>query len=386
MSVSLIESILWRRARPHVSFRVRPDRIVRSTVALQERRFVPDETYFEIFLSQMFLRDRREYLRSYVPTASFLTEFTFQGDRRVLPFVVGRQLLPRVPDVDRAEPVEFRNIRIAGPFPYEGEALTLFAGLFRTVERDWARGALALLESVAKAFDVTRISAYLKVAGPLYEGVQALLGMADVELRVGLRRSYHRAEGPGDDVEPPDDVLAPAFEVLLGPGAQPVDESERRRYWVINDRLLYGESESTAKPYTRTDFMLTRTTPLRARDDFRKFDFHAVHWTATSEHIWAGRKAAARESFMACSSGVANSVDLLPSQRRNLHRYYGDLYAQETKEYEAARRRAAGQRFAGSEGPARVTEAQLRAVALGTPGVRARASAAAGRGSRRAPA
>src|SRR4051794_32369251 len=82
--------------------------------------FAPDATYIELRLTQMHLRDRREYWQEFIPLTSVLTELTFAGERQVIPFVVGPELLKGAQLFSGSDEAEYLDHRLAGPYPYTG--------------------------------------------------------------------------------------------------------------------------------------------------------------------------------------------------------------------------------------------------------------------------
>jgi hypothetical protein len=206
-----VDVIRRREGATSTSFSIHPHRLLGSGSTRDAPAFVPGQTYFEIRSSQMYLQYDREWWRTFNPLGSFLAEFLFAGAQRTVPFVVGPELLEGAFHVKDGSRIEYQNIRVAGPYPYVGDELQLFAGLFRVETSNWANRALSLLETVAKAFDVTKLTSYITIAGPLVDGIQGLLGMEGVELRMGVDRAYTQ---PPDGAGPsalPREALQPAF-------------------------------------------------------------------------------------------------------------------------------------------------------------------------------
>ena len=82
----------------------------------------PRESYFEVRLSEMFLRDKRRYWAQYIPFVVVLTEVlhdheTIEATREALPFLVTNHILGPVEQHVGDDQVEYRNTRVAGPLP-----------------------------------------------------------------------------------------------------------------------------------------------------------------------------------------------------------------------------------------------------------------------------
>lgn len=311
------------------AFRIAPDRILRTDTSRETKQFIPRATYFELRLTQMFIQFQREYWRDFIPMASMMTEFIFAGQRQVIPFIVGPERLASAQQVARGDQVEYYNTRVAGPYPYQGDDVSLFAGLFRVEVNNWARRTLSLFETVAEAFDPTRLSSYLNIARPLLTGLEGFLGMKEVEMRLGRQKAYMQqgsATMPADDTS--SDLLQPAFEVHLRDAVEKYPPQERRKFWVVESRLFYGDSERSLRPYTDADFMLIRFVPLAVRNDYTTFDFHKLHWKAVEENFANGDEEAAKQAFRLLAVSLAQSDDIVDAQRRALVMEYRNMYAQ----------------------------------------------------------
>ncbi len=98
---NLLDDLLRDKTVTYTHFRIGPDRLAKVDTSQQASRFIPRQTYFEIRLSQMYLRDQREYWRDFQPLASIMPEFIFTGERRTVPVVVGPERLERAQKVRR---------------------------------------------------------------------------------------------------------------------------------------------------------------------------------------------------------------------------------------------------------------------------------------------
>lgn len=365
-SISLkdfVDGILRKKNVRTAAFRIDPDRVLDGVDGNDAERFVKEQTYFEIRLSQMYLRDAREYWREFVPLGSILTEFLYDGERRVVPTVVGPALLKAVAEAKEDDRVEYLNTRVAGPYPYEGDDLTLFVGLFRIETTNWAAAALSMLETVAKVFDTTKLSASISVAGPLVEGVEGLLGMDEVEMRMGKRHAYESAaDGGAVGAQVPETLLAPAYEVLINRAE--LYEDERRRFWVKNGRLHVGASKDKLSPYGDADFALYRLQPLTSRDDYTTFDFERIHWKKVENHIWEGRAEEAQKAFRLLAVNLVECPDIVRPHRNALLRMYKQRMEDELARADEILSNGGPLAFDEAAGPAVLGESDFRQAVL----------------------
>jgi hypothetical protein len=356
---NLFDSLRHSPSAVFTSFKIDDEQVLDRDASGQPMGFVPEETYFEIRLSQMNLRYDREYWRQFVPLASLMTQFLYAGERRTVPFVVGPDLLADISQLSKGDQVEFRNIRVAGPYPYAGDDIELFAGLFRVVTGDWAKPVLSLLELVTKAFDISKISSFVSVTEPLVNGIEALFGMRDFEARMAM---YVHLTTPPDDTAQrlPETVMQPGFHVLIGATAMPVGENKRQAFRIRDGKLWCPDDAGRLVEYNKADFMLFQIIPLRSRPDYSTFDFHKTYWPKVVEHIWNGNPDAARQALRLLAANLVQCQDITVPHRNRLLSMYKKKFDEELANHEffdeAA---AAGQGFQGSP-QVSLSEAELR--------------------------
>ncbi len=330
----LWNSLIREKTFTTAAFRIASDRVLRTDTSRETRGFVPRATYFELRLSQMFLQYQREYWRDFIPMASMMTEFIFNGSRTTIPIMIGPERLSSAQQVARGDMVDYFNTRVAGPYPYQGDDISLFAGLFRVEVNNWAKRTLSLIETVAEAFDPTRLSSYINIARPLLTGLEGFLGMKEVEMRMGRQKAYMQQmerTAPADNAAA--DVLQPAFEVHIRAESSQFSPAERRKFWIYENRLFYGDNENTIRPYSSADFMLLRFVPLATRNDFVTFDFHKIHWKKTEEFLAQGDEESARQEFRLLAVALARSEDIVDSQRRLLAQQYRKMFLEARETY-----------------------------------------------------
>ena len=325
--LDVLDRIVRGRSEPQASFTITPDHVLDEQEEGEELFLKPQASYFEIRLKQMHLRDQREYWRSFRPFATFVSSFLHAGKRWEVPFVVGPEMLGEAVKLQDGDRVEYLNTRVAGPFPYEGDDLRLFVGLARVEVNNWAERALGLLEIFAKAFDPSKLSIYLNVAGPLVSGLESFLGMQDVELRLGTTRDYQEPRGRGG-IKP--NSLQQRYEVQLNLPDDQVDQAAREtKFWVKEGRLFYGKWEDSIRPYRDADFLLYQLQPLSERSDYTSFDFHRVYWQEVLKAIWDGNEQGAWQKLRLMAANLALCPDIVRPQRNVLLGMYRQQFDEE---------------------------------------------------------
>ena len=284
-----------------------------------------NKAYFELRISDQFLRYKKEYWQGFIPLTLVLSEFQYDGQRRSVPFVVGPKLLEALEDkLEGDEWVRYRNTRVAGPIPYRGDDVSIFVGLFRAQTGDnWARQALSFLESIVKVFDVSRLSNYLKITDPLMDAIEGFLGIGDqMELRVGQRESFT------DPASNPFNALTPGYYVLLPQDPGMPHES----FWMKDNQLHVGEDERQLTPYMDQDYVLYQIIGSKTRNDYTGFEFHK-QWEKVQEQIWQGNEKTAKDNYLNLVGLIRRNPDLIPEQMNKLSLYYKGLFEAESAIY-----------------------------------------------------
>jgi hypothetical protein len=274
--------------------------------------FVKDHDYFQVRFNQIFLSDRRQWWSDYEPMAFAVTEFIYDKSVQVVPFMVGPSLIERYGQRVPAGML-FQNTRVAGLHPYRGGRLTTTVMLFRVRRADQARSLLHIAENTVSVLDFSvALTMYVKLAGVLLDGLEALFGMDAVQPVAGLRREFDPDAG---------DVLAPGYFALVDPhdpGFSP------ERLWVRDHQLLTGDSLATAVPFTGGDFVLYSLVRSAERSDDSMLPFYPQYERALEEarHSDANSWLRARADDAALWQTVLTSPDLTRSHAEKMAQQY----------------------------------------------------------------
>jgi hypothetical protein len=278
--------------------------------------FVVDESYFRISLSEMFLKDRREYWNQYLPFAVLVGEFSYDNTWHSIPIFIGKDLLKSIEKYIEGEYVEYRNATVLGPLPYMGGGLSLFLGLCRVRSSDLAEGMLTIVGDVAHTFDVVGLTRYLDIAAPLARGIEKMMGMRDVELRLGVRRVFDDSGEMG---------LRPSqFAYINSPNETLLPSN----LWVKDGCLHYGVGKP-GKRFTDADYCLLRIENLPTRD-FSTLHF-AKTWKEIKNQIWGNEPAKAAATFLSFAQEMATSPELTQRHRFDLMRLFKANFEKEVE-------------------------------------------------------
>lgn len=274
----------------------------------------PKESYFEVRLSEMFLRDRREYWARYIPFVVVLTEVLHdheitEAKREAFPFLVTKHILSPVENHVGDEYVEYRNTRVAGPLPYMGDDVDLFVGLYGARASDVSEKLFEFLGNVLGIVDGGGLSAYLNVARNLKDSLSSLLNIDGTKYRLGTRDSFtNRAGDPGEFKE-----------CYLAYINCPEKVLKKEELWVKDHRLRIGTRQAH-EAFQKYDYCLIRINEQKQRNH-ESLPFHKI-WKQIEDWIIQGRHAEADVIFRHLVQSVARSPDLTKRHRIDLQLIY----------------------------------------------------------------
>lgn len=313
-------SRIWNKIRGskailYPTFKVSEKRVINGTKSVSIK---PRKNYFEISLTEQFLRDKREYWKEYIPLTVFLTDFIYDDKRSSFPFIVGPDLLKNIEQLEGNESIRYKNTRIVGPTPYRGDNVAIFSGLFRIKSKNWAAQTISLLENVAKAFDATKLTSYINIADPLLNSIENFFGMGDdTQLRIGQRREFKDPE-----IHNTTDTFSSGYWIMLRKDQKDVDKN---KFWVKDNELYYGTNKGNIKPYRENDFILFEINASDKRNDYETFDFHD-HWESAREALINGELSQAEKQFRMFTVGLYNCKDIIEDQKQQLLVFYAGMF------------------------------------------------------------
>jgi hypothetical protein len=275
--------------------------------------FKPDQNYFQVRVNEMFLEFGRQWFSTYLPLVTFISEFTYNREPEVVPFVVGPGMIEDKGTKLPNQGMLFTNTRVAGLHPYRGGRITMTAILYRTERTNYARNLLTVVENAVGILDMaTSLGMYTKIASVVLDGLEALFNTGDTEPIVGWRQEFDPDAG---------DKLKPGYFVLIN---QPEAEIDQNKIWVRDDKLYYGDSLNSAKPYRAADYVLYSLVQTSERTDIEMLPFQDL-WDRVrqdaeqpSETHWKSAKA----NMMSLYQSLTASPDLTAAQAKALANSY----------------------------------------------------------------
>ncbi len=289
-----------------------------------DKLFEIDNSYFQITLSEMFLKNDREYFIEYIPFTVFLTNFIYNNEKDgIYPFIAGNDTLGEIAKYVGKEYIEIRNTNVVGPVPYMGGDISLFVGLFGTKANDLTKVLFSMVEKSIKAFDVTSLTNYLTLSEPLRNGITGLLGLNEVDFRLGNQNRFSLTGAEGSE-------LRDCYLVYIN---IPEGNVSKDTFWVDNGRLHAGKDAQSAKPFNDADYCLVKIGRLSRRNDYLALPFNK-HWKAAKDFLWNGDNPLhADRAFSALTAEIATSPDLTTGHRGRLTIAYMANFEKEVELY-----------------------------------------------------
>lgn len=212
--------------------------------------FTAGQSYFEIRLIEMYLASARKLWRELYPMLhSYIDYGAFEQNS-----IAGPGQLPQLGDTN-LDRVGSLNQLLMGPIPFDGEEITLLAGLYAMPGHDAVKALIDALSALA-SFSPGIYAQTLPLASIVTTGIESLLGLDQATLQLGVRDSF------SDGLQP----FTSGYFMAIGAPAANVDPAQ---LWLVNGRLLKGSNAISAAPYSDHDYMVIAIERIDARDDWQ---------------------------------------------------------------------------------------------------------------------
>jgi hypothetical protein len=274
---------------------------------LAHDRFEAGNHYFAVQLNEMYLSTSRQWFSVYDPMAIVVTEFTYDGERKVVPVVVGPSMIQenikRVPNG-----MAITDTLVAGIHPYQGGKFVLSVILAQVRRESYARRLLGVVDKMANAFVAgSALKPYLKASDAVLEGIEELFNMGETRPIAGHRWEYN------DGISP---WLKPGFFALI-------DADERtiaRDKLLVQDGRLIDGSRTPVEPVRSEDFLLYSLQPLVQRNDVTELSFYRIFQSALRDaaHNEPGAWERAKAALVTLHQDLLTSPDLTWNQVQEL--------------------------------------------------------------------
>ena len=284
-----------------------PDHHVRLRDGFSATPFEANRHYFTVRANSMGLRHDREWFKTWQPMLVAVTEFRYGTAEMSVPFVMGPDTLRQRANVETPLATVFTGTRLAGTHPYVGDRVAVTVLLFKVLHTDYASRVLSIVDSLAAALDYSAMLApYLKLAGAIRNGIDAILGSQKTMAVLGYRTEYNPNAG---------DVFRPGYYALAANALEPSE------LWVRDDHLLRaGPDAATAQPVS-DDLVLYSITATDARNDVDSLPWCAPLWERVKRTAAEGTEKGwtrARAHLMALNEQLHLHPDIAEAQAKPL--------------------------------------------------------------------
>jgi hypothetical protein len=294
-----------RPAEVKRSIAIPPDRVIDSGVDVA--KFQPKKQYFAVVINEMFLAKARQWWTEYDPMALVVSEFTYNGKRTTVPFVVGPSLIQaKLQEVPNG--MSITDMLVSGIHPYVGGKFALTVILAQVKRESHAKKLLQIVETVGRAFpEGAALEPYLKIAGAVMEGVDSLLGMEDTRPIAGHRWEYN------DGISP---WLEPGFFALIDTDVKNVDEKKLS----VQKGRLFEDAGAAPSAFRKADFLLYGLRVIESRNDVDELPFNALFQKAlqAAASTEAGSWERAKATLVTLYQEMLLSPDLTFAQAQQL--------------------------------------------------------------------
>ena len=271
--------------------------------------FKENEHYFMVQINEMFLSNGRQWFNKIMPLVYTTTEFKYKGvdDKLETPFVVGPALL-RTQIKEKAKDMIFRDTAVAGWHPYRGDKLAFTILLCKTTTDNLLLHTLGVIEKVSGVFSANVsafVSRFVDISKIVVDGLNGLLNSNEIEGLACLRREFDSTKSGG---------FYPGYYLLLD---KTIDESEKNKFFVKDNRLFYGDNLNSSTPYRDEDYVLISIEQTKTRGDYTNFAFYKMYDTAlemsSKRPLDDDKKQLISNQLLAMTAAMMQSPDMIES-------------------------------------------------------------------------
>jgi len=266
----------------------------------------PNQDYFQLRMSEMFLADGREYTREFVPVAVVMSDFLYYSGaqenprREVLPFLVGPNQILGMDSYTENAPILLRNIKVQGWAPYRGDDIGIFVGLYRMQINDLVDNLLNVVQGVSDTLSVSGIGDYLKIARTVSTGLATIVGMDEIEFRTGGKDEFQQlSKGKY--------AFRSGYRVYLN---ATIEDFSANQFWVKDGELFYGDNRNNLKRFDKQDYCLLKIEATDKRTDYELLDFHRT-WLKAHSQVLDGNFDRGHALLIECATQISQSPDLI---------------------------------------------------------------------------
>jgi len=259
--------------------------------------FELNESYFQIVVSQIYVKNINVILREYLPI--LYAKFNFQlGSTRE---TVSCVLDPRSERYINNASSGMSNQLLIGPIPLTDYKVSLSLGLFKIKISDYLPAVIKLLTNLTLTI-APQLTIASKISASITEGFNDLLS-GKQSLVVGINDSFDQFK-----------VIKPGYLLLVKK-----DVVNKNELWISDDgKLYYGEDRDLSIPYDESDFVVIRIDRVDKRTDYREIYPISRLYAEAMSHLTKGDRASLTQSYQELIRVISGIVEFTPNDAKRI--------------------------------------------------------------------
>lgn len=242
----------------------------------------PNDSYFRVWLADMFLERDQEWLRDHYPSVHASVQLRY-GNYEAAEFTRTAR-----PPEGMLGPGILGDFSLTPLLPFNGGTVGLQGALTVVKGENPVTAALDVLQDFSKLVGPP-LGEALGIASRVSNGLERLLNLGAADIQLGVHREFAAVGGGGSN------VLAPGYHGLIRADHGTFTDDA---FSVVDSRL-----HVSGTPLTGYDYMLFRIEVRRERDDWRLKDI--MDLIRKAKDAWRGRDEEGWRSFGQAAIGLA---------------------------------------------------------------------------------
>lgn len=218
------------------------------------------EAYCRLWLVEMRLARDVDWFRERYPVVHAAIRFNHGGKSVTIPYLAEPGHLQELSKENLNKVIQC-NYPLTPLFPFKDCLVELQAGLFSMVNSDPISKFIKTMGRFSELLPVPELSTVLKLAEPVYRGIEDLIGAGEGQLELGYQQTFSAAGGGGDnDLKPGYFVAILAEENQINPdtlcvvnGSLKVGTPGKTKVFMRDSKSLEGYSYMLFRIEKRAD-------------------------------------------------------------------------------------------------------------------------------------
>jgi hypothetical protein len=297
-------------SKKYVAFYLADNRV---DVASDATPFSAGEAYCRLWLVEMYLAKGVDWFKTRYPIVHAATRFTHGGKTVTIPHLAGPDYLKQFAKGNLDKIIQ-HNFQLTSLFPFNHGVVEFEAGLFSMVASDPIGRFITAMERLSKVIPVPELSSVVNVAGPVYSGIEDLLGIGNNEFELGYQQTFAPDGGGGSN------LLRPGYFAAI---LAEEDKIDKETLCVVNDSLRTGAKGETKaflknhQPFKGYSYMLFRVEK-RPNQDYESLTNIKELVIKAQDAIFNGDNDKAKQILTAIRIAIYRSPDIAKKDRRQM--------------------------------------------------------------------